>query len=295
MSKVKIITVHYGKIKTTLNCLSSLSHLTNLSDLILINNSQSNIDKTIKKKIKQVSIINNPQNLGYPAALNIGIKLALKNNPQFILIINNDVIVKKNFLKELLSFSKKQRADLISPKILDQNSKIWFDGGEIDKNRYTAGHKKGKTDFLSGCCLLIRKKVFDKIGFFDEDYFMYYEDVDFCLRARKAGFKLGIVDKAIVYHHIKRSAKGIKLMDYYLARNHLLFVKKHGPLFVKIRELIRLPKTLWEHWRKKEFSALHGIKDCLLRRQSLYKSVLQDGIFIFLCFHVALSPHFCCL
>jgi GT2 family glycosyltransferase len=94
---------------------------------------------------------------------------------------------------------------------------------------------------------------------------MYYEDVDFCHRAKKAGFKLGIANKAIVYHHIKNSKKKISLMNYYLARNHFLFVKKHAPLFVKIRELIRLPITLWEHYRKKEFTALSGIKDFFLK------------------------------
>jgi GT2 family glycosyltransferase len=117
---------------------------------------------------------------------------------------------------------------------------------------------------------------------------MYYEDVDFCFRARKAGFKLGIADKAIIYHQIKRSKKGKKLMDYYLARNHLLFVKKHAPLFVKIRELIRLPKTLWEHYRNKEFGALIGIKDALLKKKI-------TATFIFLSILNTLYCHFCCL
>jgi len=279
MVKLKIITVHYGKIETTLNCLSSLSHLPNLSDLIIINNSSQNITKLLKKKFKKVFVINNHQNFGYAAALNQGIKFIeakhLRTNhlrgvysatSEVFLILNNDVTVEKNFLKKLLNYSQKHQTDITSPKILDQNGRVWFDGGEIDKNRFTAGHKKGRLDFLSGCCLLIKREVFEKIGFFDEQYFMYYEDVDFCFRARKAGFKLGIAEKAIVYHHIKHTQKSKKLMEYYLAHNHLLFVKKHAPLFVKIRELIRLPKTLWQHYRNKEFAALAGIKDFFLQK-----------------------------
>lgn len=262
---IAIIIVHYGNIETTVNCLSSISNLTNVSNLILVNNSQASIGKIIKEKFKWITVINNPKNLGYAAALNIGIKSALKTNPQFILILNNDIIVRKNFLKELLSYCQKHQVDVVGPKILDQHGHIWFDGGEIDKNRFTAGHKKGKIDFLSGCCLLINKRVFDKIGFFDEQYFMYYEDVDFCLRARKVGFKLGIAEKAIVYHQIKKNEKQKKLMEYYLARNHFLFLKKHAPFFVKIRELIRLPKTIRQHYQKKEFSALAGIKDALFK------------------------------
>lgn len=258
---ISLIIVHYGKIETTLKCLSSLARVENLSNIIIVNNSQTSIEKTIKIKFKQVMVINNHKNLGYAAALNKGIKFVLKNNPQFILIINNDVIVGKDFPKNLLTFAKKHQLDIVCPKILDQHGRVWFDGGEIDKNRFTAGHKKGKTDFLSGCCLLIKKKVFDKIGFFDEQYFMYYEDADFCLRAKKAGFKLGLAHKAVVFHHIKKTKKGEKLMEYYLARNHLLFLKKHAPIFVKIRELIRLPKTLLEHYQKKQFAALAGIKN----------------------------------
>jgi len=283
---IAIIIVHYGKIETTLNCLYSIAKQTTLNDLknlIVVNNSQTDIGKIIKKKFKQVPIINNSKNLGYAAAVNIGIKLAIKDNSQlrhprvqFFLILNNDIIVKKNFLKNLLYYAKKHRLDITSPKILDQNGNIWFDGGEIDKNRFTAGHKKGKTDFLSGCCLLIKKHVFEKIGFFDEQYFMYYEDVDFCFRAIKAGFKLEIDNKTTVYHHVKRTKKGIKLMEYYLARNHLLFLKKHAPLFVKVRELIRFPKTLWQHYRKKEYAALAGIKDFFIY------SVLYQSFYLFL-------------
>ena len=269
MVKVKIITVHFGQLKPTFSLLNNLNKLSNLNNLILVNNSSAKIGHQIKIKFPKIHLINNPKNLGYGAALNIGIKLALEHSPYFILILNNDLVVKENFLKELLNYSQKENVDLVSPKILDEEGKVWFNGGEIDKKRFTAGHTPYKLDFLSGCCLLIKSEVFKKIGFFDEQYFMYYEDVDFCFRAKKAGFKLGIAEKAIVYHQKKKTKKGIKLMNYYLARNHLLFVKKYAPLFVKLRELIRLPKTLWEHYRKKEFSALAGIKDALLKRTVL--------------------------
>lgn len=281
---VAVIIVHYGRIETTLNCLSSLKTalIAPTDPIIIVNNSQTNIEKTIKKKFKQIAFINNKKNLGYAAALNRGLKLAIKDNPLYLLILNNDITVNKNFLNELINHVKKQNLDLVSPKILDQDGNIWFDGGEIDKNRFTAGHKKGKTDFLSGCCLLIKKQVFEKIGFFDEQYFMYYEDADFCLRAIKAGFKLAIAEKAILYHHVKRTRKGTKLMEYYLARNHLLFVKKRAPLFVKIRELVRLPKTLWQHYRKKEFKALAGIKDFFLENNTVVTAKLV--FFIFTCY-----------
>lgn len=261
---IKIIIVHFGHLKPTFSLLKNLSNLNHLSNIILINNSSLAFGKKIKKNFPKITLINTQKNLGYAAGLNIGIKLALKDNPLFILILNNDVFAQKNFIKPLLDFAKKSKADLISPKILDQDGNIWFNGGEIDKNRFTAGHTLGKLDFLSGCCLLIKSEVFKKIGFFDERYFMYYEDVDFCLRARKAGFKLAIDEKTIVYHRVKKTDKKRKLVEYYLARNHLIFVKKHAPLKVKIREMIRSPKTLWEHLRKKEWEALRGIRDALL-------------------------------
>jgi hypothetical protein len=85
-------------------------------------------------------------------------------------------------------------------------------------------------DFLTGCCLLVRKDIFEKIGLFDESYFLYYEDADLCLRAQKAGYIMIVSPESVIWHKISQSVKPeSKTYHYYTNRNNLLFVKKNGP------------------------------------------------------------------
>lgn len=263
--KIKIVTVHFGKLSKTFNFLKNLKKISWLNHLILVNNDHPNQGLKIKKKFPEIILINSPNNKGYGSGLNLAIKKTFQENPEAILIVNNDIILEKTTISCLIDFIERKKVHIISPKILDSRGKIWFAGGEIDKNRFTAGHKAGKLDFLSGCCMLIKSEVFKKIGLFDEKFFMYYEDVDFCLRARKVGFKLAIVPQAIAYHYQEKNFFQKNKMEYYLAKNHLLFVKKHAPFWVKIREILRLPKTLYQHWKNKNFSAIKGVIEGIIQ------------------------------
>ena len=96
------------------------------------------------------------------------------------------------------------------------------------KGKKTMENKKTESiDFATGCCMLIKSDVFKKIGFFDEDYFLTYEDVDFCLRAKDAGFKIDYIPSSIIYHKVAQSmGKRTETSLYYHMRNELLFRKK---------------------------------------------------------------------
>lgn len=273
--RIKIILVHYGQLKPTIKLLDQLKEFGLISSTVVVNNSKNPVVQKLKKIFKKISLINNHKNLGYAKAINKVIKNIInkKNNrdkTDYILILNNNLQFKNNIIPELIAYSKNNKTDLVCPKILDEKGRIWFTGGEIDKKRFTAGHTPGKLDYLPGCCLLIKGEVFRRIGLFDEKYFLYYEDVDFCHRAKKAGFKLGLAQDLVVIHHTNKTLYQKKIMEYYLARNHLIFVKKLAPLRVKIRELIRLPKTLFDHWQKKEFEAIKGIKDALFKKENCH-------------------------
>lgn len=266
--KIKIISVHFANLFKTIHLINRFKQYHLLSKIIIVNNSHKENGDKIIKRFQKITVINNKKNLGYGAAINKAILFTFKKKEivDWFLILNNDLDFKKNIINELVNFAQKNNIDLLSPKILDEKGRIWFAGGEIDNNRFTAGHTQGKLDYLSGCCLLIKNEVIKKIGLFDEKYFLYYEDVDFCWRAKKAGFKLGIAQDLVVIHHTKKTTNQKEIMEYYLARNHLIFVKKFAPLRVKIRELIRLPKTLFDHWQKKEFKAIKGIEDAFLKK-----------------------------
>jgi len=188
----------------------------------------------------------------------------------------------------LAAMEKDETVGIAGPKIYNASqhsrcvqgfTKIWSCGGKIDPMRYSGGligigekdrgqyDRKGKVDYVSGTAMLIKREVLDMTGLFHGKYFGYYEDVELCLRAKKAGFRVIFVPKAVICHKESSSfGKNSPAQSYYMARNHLLFLERNAPWQIKIRELIRLPKTIREHWQRGETFALLGIRDYCLRR-----------------------------
>lgn len=206
-----------------------------------------------RKSIKNKTIYYKAVNRGYAAAVNLGLKKAIKDGCNLFVVSNPDISL-KNLSKKILEGVKYFD---IWGLAMRQDKKIYY-GGALDKKRLTAGliDKKPKerffsVDFISGSLMLIKKQVIDMIGFFDERYFMYYEDVDFCFRARKAGFKVGI-DVKYQYEHFENSKENPQ-KNKYLFFNHLRFLWRYGTLYQKLYELLRIPKTVFEEVKKRSF------------------------------------------
>jgi len=205
--------------------------------------------ENLRLKEKKIYFIDNTKdNMGYAAAVNKGIRIALKDNYDFFVIMNPDI--------SLVNLRSYKWEDLLSKfdiggYALKQNGKIYY-GGEIDKLRMSGGliAKKPElrfkeTDFVSGSLMLIKKKVVDTIGLFNESYFMYYEDVEYCYRAKKAGFKVGI-DSSMNYLHHELSSSDNEKKQQWLFENRIRFLIKYGSWKQKLYEIIRLPKTIME-------------------------------------------------
>ena len=307
--KLAIVILNFNCRKETIECLKSLRFSTNENNQVIVadNASEDNSLQLIKAVLPRIKIIQNNENLGYAGGNNVGIKDALGNGADYILILNPDVLVKKGTIKQLLAAAKATSAGIVGPKILTPNGKIWSGGGVIDKKRFTAGliglgeADRGQypaiknVDFVSGTAMLVKKEVFEKVGPFDERYFLYYEDVDFCRRAEKAGFKVVLAPLAVVIHK-ESSAVSQKsgLKEYYLARNHWLFLARWAPWRVKIREILRLPKTIFDHWRKKEFRALAGVMSYFVQKTGILLAcfwiAVAFGIYFLLWFFRFLEP-----
>jgi GT2 family glycosyltransferase len=256
--KIKVIVLHYGddsKLSKSLNC---LKENIDLKEVTVVNNNPNTLSFTT-----QAHIIHNPANNGYAGGMNVGIKSILDSDADYILLLTNDITFDNNFVHDLSKYLDQNQCDICGVSVLDEKGKVWFNGGEIDKNRYTAGHTALKTDYISGCLICVKKQVFKTIGLFDENYFMYYEDADLCTRAKKNGVIIKINSSQVAYHATSHSASAEKNMQYYLARNHIYFLKKHAPLFIQLREYARLPKTISQHITKKEYDALQGVVDGL--------------------------------
>lgn len=264
MRKVSVVILNFKVADLTIRCIKSVksSDYKNISIIVVDNNSQDGLEENLKQ-FKDIEFIQTGKNLGYSGGNNIGIKRALKNGTDYIFVLNPDTTITKDTIDILLTRSEQYKADIVGPKIYFENSeqssssnkKIWFAGGEFDKNNVLGSNKgvdqvdKGQfdkdeeVDFITGAAMFIKTFVFKKIGFFDENYFLYYEDSDFCFRAKKAGLKIMYIYKAIVYHGNARSTGlGSPLQDYYITRNRLLFASKFLSVrtkFALLREAMR--------------------------------------------------------
>lgn len=179
---------------------------------------------------------NTKHNVGYGAAANRGMKEAFDKGATWVVVLNQDVRITQKGITQFCAMAQKCDAGIVGPE-----------AGSLDPTRWTTilpGNKK--IDYISGALMAIHRGVWETIGGFYEPYFMYYEDADLCVRARRAGFKLQQVEIDGFSHGIPGQARNDNTKEYYLARNHLLFVWRLAPLSVKLYELIRLPKTLWE-------------------------------------------------
>lgn len=260
MEKTSIIIIHYGDIVPTINCLKTISK-SFLSHVIIVNNSRDCISDNIYPIFENVKIYN-VKNKGYASALNFGIKKALKLKSKYIFCCNNDVIFSKDYFLNIIKELEDRKLQIISPQIFNKDKTVWFQGGKIDQMRFSGDHKKGHVDYLTGCCLLFKSEVFKTVGLFDESYFMYYEDVDYFLRCKKYGIQFGISNNLKIIHDSKSNSS--KTASYFLEKNRLKILFKYASLSTKMRELFRLPKTIYEHLKSGNFSGLRGVRDFFL-------------------------------
>jgi GT2 family glycosyltransferase len=271
MKHVVISLLNYNGKKNTLDCLESLKKIItddfNLKVLVIDNASTDGSPSVIsnfKFPIPNFKIFLNKNNLGFAGGHNVAIKYALENNADYVLVLNNDTYVDPNFLMELLKEAEADKnAGILAPKIYfapgfefhkDRYSRnqlgkiIWYAGGEMDWKNVIGYHRgvdetdKGQFDkaedtkLATGCCMLIKKAVFEKVGYFDDKYFLYYEDADLSMRAKRKGFNIIYVPKSFIWHKNAGSAggSGSTLQDYYITRNRLMFGFRYAPLRSKL-------------------------------------------------------------
>ena len=160
--------------------------------------------KSKTPKLANLIVVDNDKvNRGFAKAVNLGIKKALAKKAEAILLLNPDL---KITAEQILALSKTAE-DIVGPVLtFDRQGKRIYDfGGRVNFVLGRTTHLEniaGKIDYVSGACMLIKKRVFEKIGLFDQRFFMYLEDVDFCLRAKKAGFTIAINTSVVVEHQI---------------------------------------------------------------------------------------------
>ncbi len=264
--RIAVVIVNWKTYDFTSKCIDSVlnSSFKNFKIILIDNECQNGMLDHLKKSEK-IHIIKNENNEGFARANNQGIKYSIKNGFDYILLLNNDTVINYDLLDLLIKQSNILNQKIIQPLILNHNgTKIWNAGGTIN---YFLGtfktHKMGKnfknfkinrsfTDWFTGCCVLIKSEIFNEVGYFDEKFFAYYEDVDFSIRLKAKGYSVAMMGDSYLQHFESASSKSTNqnegnlspYVHYLNIRNHILILKKHSKLFnitgVLLYQLIKI-------------------------------------------------------
>ena len=261
---VSIVTVNYNESETTIELIESLSQITYPNiEIIVVDNASTNGDpKQIKEKFPRIVLVESVINYGFAGGNNLGI---MRSRGEYILMLNNDTVVEENFLEPLVrKFQEHPEIGALSPKIRYYYKKAtlqyvgfteinkWtvrnktIGDGEIDNGQYEVDTE---TAYVHGAAMMIPIKVVKEVGMMSYEFFLYYEEADWCLRIRKAGYKIVYVHDSLVYHKGSvTTGRNSWLKTHYLTRNRLVFMRRniHGIDFI-IALIYQLIIAIWKN------------------------------------------------
>lgn len=245
MNNISIILVNYNGIKDTLDCISSILKAGLEENSIIVVDNASRVDETtgIKKKFPDVITLRSEVNGGFAAGNNLGIRYALEHGSDYIMLLNNDTVIAENMVSLLIAGC--DATTITVPKMLyySEPDIVWYGGGEIDRWTGNAVHcllkekdveqKSRFCTFATGCCIMVKADVFRRIGLLDDKFFMYSEDVDFCIRLSENGIRIKYIPQAKLWHKVGSSSGGemSPFNTYYVTRNRLNLIKLHRSYF----------------------------------------------------------------
>ena len=256
-------------------------------NIVIVDSEYKNAEvKKIKREYPQVHFILQNESYGVATNYNNGFKKALSFGADFIFMITPDVFLEKDVLRTLMKHMEvNENLGAVTCKTLlpSKPPTLYFVGGKLDPVAFTAGHIGAlekdigqfddiqSTDFLNCALVLIRAEVFNKVGFFESLYFWGYEDIDFTVRIKKAGFDIEVVTKVYAVHAESGTVEKKSMQrHYYFARNHLLFIKRNANLRQKmiaylfvIKKSVELIPQLIHGDRNVAYYTLLGRKDFL--------------------------------
>jgi len=292
--KIAVVILTYNRLALTLECLSHLTELDypaeRLDIIVVDNNSGDGTPQALREQYQTVSVLEAGENLGYAGGNNVGIRTALAQGADYVLILNNDAVVAPDLLSALLAVAEREPAvGFLGPKVYHledpqqiQSAGIMLDSclgpqqrgqDEIDAGQFAS---IAECDALSGCALFASRQVIEQIGLLDERFFMYHEEIDWCLRAKAAGLRNLYVPAARVWHpKPHRNGDTIAFTTYYMVRNHYLLLAKHGAGILPVAQITKkhltwlLNWTLnpkWRHVRPKRDALFKALVDAALGR-----------------------------
>ena len=245
---VAIVILNWNGLADTSECLDSLRALTypNYETIVVDNGSSGDDARLLRERFgDQIRIIASPENLGFAGGANLAIREALADGADYVLLLNNDVTVDRQFLDELVRAAEERpNAAALCPKIYfrEQPTVICSTGGQVnpwagaarqvgrgeeDRGQYEQVEVR---DYADGAAMLMRRTALERVGHLDEEYFAYWEETDWCARAAEAGYRSYYVPSARVWHRTARSQAPDAEYYYLFRRNAFLFLRKRKSL-----------------------------------------------------------------
>jgi GT2 family glycosyltransferase len=245
---VYVIVLNWNSPQMTADCVRSLLAMagTGFRVVVVDNGSRNDSAEFLQRTFSEISVIANGSNLGFAGGCNVGMRRALEEGADYVLLVNNDTIVDRYLLRELISQAEAEpRVGILSPKIYyaDPADLLWWAGGtfniwigladHIARRRKDVGdHNHGRDlDWATGCVMLLRCEALSKAGLFDEQIFAIGEDVDLSLRMKKAGYTVRYVPTARLWHREgaeTRKSAGQHVRIFLMVRNLLWVMHKHA-------------------------------------------------------------------
>jgi GT2 family glycosyltransferase len=282
--KVAIVILNWNGKEETIECLESVSKIDYpLFEIVVVDNgSTDGSADAIRELFGDIAIIANEENLGYTGGNNVGIRHALTEGFDYVCILNNDTVVDRNFLRLLVDAAEADpKVGIVGPTIyyFDKPNTIWSAGGRIDWSRGLPSlrgldetdegqyRETTEVDYVTGSAMLVRLTMANDIGLLDPRFFMYFEEVDWCVRATGAGFKILHVPTARVWHRISVEAQlASPRIAYYMTRNHLLFLKtSQVGIRAWTRAIVRYVRTLGSYTLRPKHRAQRAKRDAIAK------------------------------
>ncbi len=245
--RVLVVVLDWNGADDTLACLESLAAANHPScDTLMIDNgSRQSAAPAVRRRFPGVRCVELPVNLGYAGGNNVGLRLALADGYDFAFVLNNDTVVDPSFLRAAVDAAADPRVAAVGGKVLafDDPGRLWMTYGTVNY-RQSLIHLEGwgardtgqydtrrDVEWVPGCALLMRREALEDVGLFDERFFAYHEDVDWCTRARARGWRIVFAPDSVVRHRGNRTLGGPAYTSprkYLSARSTVLFARKHA-------------------------------------------------------------------
>ena len=292
---VFVIVLNWNGKEDLLRCLGSLSGVKygNFKTLVVDNASEDGSVQAVRENFPEVKVIQNSRNLMFSEGNNVGMEYALSQNSDYVLLLNNDIVVAPQFLTEMVLVAQSDPLiGMVGPKIYyyDNPERLWFAGGKVELWRGRIRHlgirefdsgqydSTRDIDYVTGCAILVNRGVIEKVGMLDASYYIYSEDVDWCWRAKNARYRSVLAPKAKIWHRISASTGGglTPFKVYWRIKCSLRFYRRYArwyhwltmPVFVSFATAKFVSGQIFKGNLEVVSSLLRGFKDSLLRSRA---------------------------